>query len=83
MSEQLAAPAGHYVPVGVCGGCPWRGSCHPARQHAVELSGLGLGRHGICEYYREFERRARAVVIRPRLSDRIGSLLRAMPGGRL
>lgn len=68
--------AERYTPTGACAGCPYRSHCHEARQHVVDLSGLGLGRHTSCDFYREFEWRARGGQLRPGLRDRIGALLR-------
>lgn len=78
------APAAGYAATGACAGCPYRGRCHSARQRAVDQSGLGLGRHTSCDFYREFERRARAGAdVRPSVSERVGALLRcAQAAGR-
>lgn len=73
-----------YTPTGACAGCPWRSHCHSARQRAVDRSGLGLGRHTQCDFYREFRRRERAGELRPSLGERVSALLRAarLRGGR-
>lgn len=72
-----------YTPTGACAGCPYRSHCHAARQRAVDHSGLGLGRHTQCDFYREFERRREGGELRLSLRDRVGALLRAArPAGR-
>lgn len=39
-------------PEGACSGCPYRGSCHAPRRHA--MAPLGEGRHTQCEFYQRF-----------------------------
>jgi len=48
------------VACGACTTCPYRGRCHPARQHAA--ASYGEGRHYLCAVNREFDAQDRAAA---------------------
>jgi hypothetical protein len=59
---------------GACSTCPYRGRCHPARQHAA--AGYGEGRHYLCPVNRDFEAQERAAAPQTLFLRAIGALQR-------
>lgn len=72
-----------YIATGACAGCPYQVHCHEARQHAMDR--MGIGRHTVCPFYREFERRRLAGQLRvdrpaPRPRPLVEWVLRLLAG---